>query len=334
MAEISWILIAVIVLSLAFDFVNGFHDAANAIATVVSTRTLSPRKAVTMAACLDFTGAFVFTGVAHTISSGLVTHEAMDNQALILAAIMGAICWNLLTWYWGLPASSSHALIGGLVGVAMARIGWKGVIWGGVVDRVILPGLISPLIGLVCGYLVMLGLYWLLRNAKPSVGNKFRIAQIFSSAFMAFSHGANDAQKVMGIITLALYTAHVQSTVEVHWLTKLVCAAAIASGTSCGGWRIVKTIGSKVVKLQPINGFAADTTSSCILITTAALGMPISTTHVITSVIMGVGAVKRLKAVRWSVGKSIIFAWTFTMPAAAVMSALAYYVMRLFVPGI
>lgn len=334
MEEVQWVLIAVVVIALAFDYVNGFHDAANAIATVVSTRTLTPRQAVFMAAILNFVGAFLFTGVAKTISSGLVTPNAMNNQALILAALIGAITWSVLTWIWGLPSSSSHALVGGLVGVALARVGMDGVMWSGVINHVVLPGLFSPVIGLVCGYGVMLGLYWLLRYAKPSIGHKFKYAQIFSAGLMAFAHGTNDAQKVMGIITLALVSAGVQASHEVLWPTKVACAMAIALGTSAGGWRIINTIGVKVVKLQPVNGFAAETTASAILLGTAAMGMPISTTHVITSAIMGVGAVKRLSAVRWTVANSIAWAWTFTIPASAIISATAYYIIRFFYPVI
>ena len=332
--EFHWLLVAVILVALAFDYVNGFHDAANAIATVVSTRALSPRAAVTLAAVLNFVGAFTFTGVAKTISQGLVAPDSVNDQGLILAALMGAITWNLLTWYWGLPSSSSHALVGGLVGVAMAKSGAQGVLWWGVAGHVVLPGLLSPVIGLVLGYVIMVGMYWALRNARPTVNAKFKRAQIFSASLMAFAHGTNDAQKVMGIITLALITAGVQQDHEVHPWVKFACATAIALGTSAGGWRIIKTIGGKVVKLQPVNAFAAETTASTVLLTTAALGMPISTTHVITAGIMGVGATKRLSAVRWGVAGSILWAWAFTIPASAVMAALAYHVLRLVDPGL
>lgn len=332
--EFHWVLLAVIVIALAFDYVNGFHDAANAIATVVSTRALSPRQAVLLAATLNFVGAFTFTNVAKTISSGLVHPDSVNDQALILAALLGAITWNLLTWYWGLPSSSSHALVGGLVGVAMAKMGMDGVLWWGVMSHVVLPGLLSPVIGLVLGYIIMVSMYWALRNARPTVNAKFKKCQMFSASLMAFAHGTNDAQKVMGIITMALITAGVQTDHEVHPWVKFACATAIALGTSAGGWRIIKTIGVKVVKLQPVNGFAAETTASSVLITTAALGMPISTTHVITAAIMGVGATKRLSAVRWGVAGSILWAWTFTIPASAAMSALCYYALRLLDPSL
>ncbi len=334
--EIQWLLLTVIVIALAFDYVNGFHDAANAIATVVSTRALSPRNAVLLAAFLNFVGAFTFTAVAHTISKGLVDFGpgSERDQSLILAALLGAIAWNLLTWYWGLPSSSSHALVGGLVGVALARRGLEGVIWKGVLGKVVIPGLVSPLIGLVLGYLVMLGMYWALRRARPTVNSKFKRCQMVSASLMAFAHGSNDAQKVMGIITMALFTAGVQTNHEVATWVKFACATAIALGTSGGGWRIIKTIGAKVVRLQPVNGFSAELTSATVLISAAWLGMPISTTHVITAAIMGVGAVKRVNAVRWGVASSILWAWTFTLPAAAAMSAACYYALRVLVPGL
>ena len=332
MLGISALLIAVIVIALAFDFVNGFHDAANAIATVVSTRALSPRKAIMMAVVLNFTGAFMFTGVAKTITSGLVKVDAggQEGEIFILIALLGAIAWNIITWYFGLPSSSSHALIGGMVGVALAKIGFSGVIWQGVVNKVVVPGLVSPTLGIVVGFTLMTGLYWLLRNARPSVNRKFQVAQIFSSGFLAFAQGTNDAQKVMGIITMALIAEGLVSPQDdIHWLVKTGCALAIAAGTSAGGWRIIRTMGSKVVRLQPVNGFVAEVTSAGVLISTSFLGMPVSTTHVVTGAIMGAGAAKRIKAVRWGVGKSIAMAWIFTMPAAAVMSAAIYYVMHI-----
>lgn len=329
-----WILVAVVILALAFDYVNGFHDAANAIATVVSTRALTPRQAVLLAAALNFAGAFMFEGVAKTIAKGLVDPEAVNHQSLILCALFGAIVWNLLTWWWGLPSSSSHALVGGLVGVALARAGMDGVLWEGVISHVVIPGLVSPLIGLVLGMAVMIALFWTLRKARPSINVHFKRLQVVSASLMAFAHGTNDAQKVMGIITLALVTAGLQEGYEVQPWVKFACATMIALGTSAGGWRIIKTIGVKVVKLQPVHGFAAETTASAVLMTTAAMGMPISTTHVITAAIMGVGATKRLSAVRWGVAGSILWAWAFTIPAAAIMAGLCYYVVRLMVAGI
>lgn len=331
--EIPWLLIAVIIIALAFDFVNGFHDAANAIATAVSTRALPTYAAVTMAVVLNFLGAFMFTGVAKTITSGLVhiNSSGQEGQVFILIALLGAIAWNIITWYYGLPSSSSHALIGGMVGVALAKIGIDGVIWSGVINRVVIPGLVSPALGLTIGFSLMLAIYWLLRKATPAVNRKFKICQIFSSSCLAFAQGTNDAQKVMGIITMALIAEGIrQPQDDIHWLVKTGCALAIAAGTSAGGWRIIKTMGSKVVRLQPANGFAAELTSASVLLSTAALGMPVSTTHVVTGAIMGAGAAKRISAVRWGVGKSIALAWIFTLPASACMSAIIYGILHLF----
>jgi len=337
--EPMWILVAVIILALAFDYVNGFHDAANAIATVVSTRALTPRQALLLAASLNFLGAFLFEGVAKTIAKGLVDPEAVNHQGLILCALLGAIAWNLLTWWWGMPSSSSHALVGGLVGVALARQGLAGVQWSGLVNSVLLPGLFSPILGLVLGFIVMVSMYWMLRRAKPTINTHFKRLQVLSASLMALAHGTNDAQKVMGIITLALVTAGYYTETAgggfaVPLWVKVACATMIALGTSAGGWRIIKTMGVKVVKLQPVHGFAAETTAAAVLMGTAALGMPISTTHVITAAIMGVGATKRLNAVRWGIAGTILFAWTFTIPAAAAMSALCYLALRSAVPGL
>ncbi|MBQ7568818.1 inorganic phosphate transporter [bacterium] len=332
MVEIHWLLIAVIVIALAFDFVNGFHDAANAIATAISTRALSTYTAVTLAVVLNFLGAFMFTGVAKTITSGLVRIDSSghEGQIFIMIALLGAILWNIITWYFGLPSSSSHALIGGMVGVALAKIGFDGVIWSGVINRVVIPGLISPALGLVIGFTLMVIVYWLLRKATPSVNRKFQIGQIFSCSFLAFAQGTNDAQKVMGIITMALIAEGLrQPEDDIHWLVKTGCALAIAAGTSAGGWRIIKTMGSKVVRLQPANGFVAEISSATVLLSTAALGMPVSTTHVVTGAIMGAGAAKRISAVRWGVGRSIAMAWIFTLPAAALMSAAIYFILHL-----
>ena len=342
MQETIWILAAVIMIALAFAYVHGFHDAATAIATVVSTRAMTPRNAVIMAAICNLIGAFLFTGVAKTVSEGIVPPEAVNRQSLILAALIGAIVWNLLTWLWGLPSSSSHALVGGLVGVGMARMGLDGVKWWGVLDHVVIPGIMSPILGLILGYLVMLSLYWLLRKAHPSVGHKFKIGQCITAGLMALAHGANDAQKVMGIITIALLAAasgglidpSIQPNHDVRWFTQLACAAAIALGTMAGGWRIIRTLGAKVARLQPVHGCAAEVTASAILMTTAYFGMPISTTHVITACIMGVGAVKRLNAVRWSIAYNIAGAWIMTLPAAAAIAAASYYVIRYLDPGL
>lgn len=330
---VTFLLVAVIAIALIFDYVNGMHDAANAIATAISTRAISPRNAVLMAGALNFVGAFLAEGVAKTMGSGLVAPEMVKDQRVILAALIGALLWNLITWWLGLPSSSSHAMVGGLVGAGLYAAGTAGVIWKGVVNKVVVPGLVSPLLGLTIGFFGMVAFLWIFRRSAPTKLNRiFRKLQIFSCGFLALTHGMNDAQKAMGIITLALITAGLQDPTEFHvpfWV-KFSCAAMIALGTSAGGWRIIKTLGGKMVKLQPINGFAVELTSSTILTTTAILGMPVSTTHVISSSIMGVGATKRLSAVRWGVAGNILIAWVFTLPAAAAMGALSLVVINLF----
>ncbi|MCE7870311.1 anion permease [bacterium CPR1] len=331
METIIWLLALVIIIALAFDYVNGFHDAANAIATVVSTRAMAPRAALILAAFANFAGAFMGGAVAYTIGKGLVDSDSIHHQEVILAALLGAIAWNLLTWYWGLPSSSSHALVGGLVGAVLF---WKGtafVQWAGVVKKVVVPGLVAPLLGIFVGFWIMVTLMWAFRNANPfRIQKRFKKLQMISATLMALSHGSNDAQKVMGIITMALITAKVQDEEPfyVAWWVKLSCATAIALGTSAGGWRIIKTMGGKVVKLQPINGFAAELTSGIILMTTAKLGFPVSTTHVITGAIMGVGASKRISAVRWGVAGNILTAWVLTIPAAALMGGVFMLIVK------
>lgn len=324
MHDLNILLIIVVAIALIFDYVNGMHDAANAIATSISTRAINPRNAVIMAGVMNFLGAFVSEGVAKTMGKGLVAPEMVKDQRIILAALLGALVWNLITWYFGLPSSSSHALVGGLVGAGLYNAGTQGVVWGGVVKKVVLPGLISPILGFVGGYLIMVGFMWMLRRAVPSKINKrFRKMQWISCGYLALTHGMNDAQKAMGIITLALVTGGVQDTFDVPVWVKLACASMIALGTTSGGWRIIKTLGGKMVKLQPVQGFAAEITSASILSSTALFGMPVSTTHVISSSIMGVGASKRFSAVRWGVAQNILIAWVLTVPAAAAVGALS-----------
>ncbi len=324
MLELTWILIVVIGVALIYDYVNGMQDAANAIATAVSTRALTPRTAVLLAAVFNFLGAFVSEGVAKTISKGLVAPFMVSNQKLILAALIGALIWNLITWYLGLPSSSSHALVGGLVGAALYASGAEGVIWSGVISKVVVPGLLSPLLGFLVGFLIMVALMWMFRRANPSnINRNFRRCQVVSCSYLALTHGMNDAQKIMGIITLALVTGGLQSTFDVPFWVKFACAAMIALGTASGGWRIIKTMGGKMTKLHPIHGFAAELTSASVLSVTALLGMPVSTTHVISSAIMGVGASRRFSAVRWGVAKNIFIAWVLTLPAAAIMGGLS-----------
>jgi inorganic phosphate transporter, PiT family len=328
---LNLMLIVVILIALTFDLINGFHDTANAIATSVSTRVLTPRMAIIMAACLNFVGALVSTGVAQTISHGLVYGEL--EQYVIISALLAAIVWDLITWYLGIPSSSSHALIGGLVGSSVVyAASLDKVIWSGVLEKVIIPLLTSPLIGFFIGYLIMSGLYRLLKKASPTFVNKwFSKLQIVSAAIMAFAHGSNDAQKSMGIITLSLVSAGMwDKTHGIPIWVKLACAIAMALGTSLGGRKIIKTIGLNMIKLQPVGGFAAETGSAIVILTMTALRAPVSTTHVITASIMGVGASKRFSAVRWSVVKNIITSWIVTIPATMLLGAGITYILKFF----
>ena len=330
MLHVTVILILAIGFAIIFDYINGFHDAANAIATVVSTRVLSPRNAIVMAAIFNFLGALYSTNVAKTVASGLVNpHES--TQPVILAAIIGAIVWNLITWYFGIPSSSSHALMGGIVGAAVARAGFKIVIWHGLTEKVIIPLFTSPLAGFFGGFLLMKLLYAIFANYTPAKVNKwFRRLQLISSLFMAFSHGSNDAQKSMGVITLALVSYGILRTPVIPLWVILVCAAAMALGTTAGGWRIIKTMGHRIVRLEPVHGFAAEVTSATVLLATAHFGMPVSTTHVISSSILGVGSAKRLSAVRWGIARQMVIAWLLTLPAAGGVAALTYIVFNAF----
>jgi PiT family inorganic phosphate transporter len=325
------LIVAVIVVALSFDYTNGFHDAANAIATSVSTRALTPRAALIMAALMNLLGAFLGTGVAQTVGSGIVElPEATASLVVVLAALLGAISWNLITWWLGLPSSSSHALIGGLIGATLASVGI--VKWAGVVEKVLIPMVVSPVVGFLVAYLLMTGILWAFRRANPGRVNRgFRIAQSFSAAAMALGHGLQDAQKTMGVMTLALVVGGYQSDFEVQWWVIVLAAAALAAGTYAGGWRIMRTLGRRIVHLDPPRGFAAETTAASVLYTTAfVFHAPISTTHTITSAVMGVGATKRLSAVRWGVAGNIVTAWVLTIPMAGLVAALCYWVLRLF----
>lgn len=323
-------LIIVVIAALGFDFINGFHDTANSIATSVSTRVLTPRLAILMAATLNFAGALMSSKVAKTISGGLVGETI--PQYVIIAAIIAAIIWDLITWYFGIPSSSSHALIGGLVGASVTYAYSFGIIiWKGVLDKVIIPLITSPIAGFLLGYLFMSILYILLRPFSQVFVNKwFSKLQIFSAAWMAFSHGKNDAQKSMGIITLALVSSGVVGKNEgIPIWVMLACAAAMALGTSVGGWKIIKTMGVNMIRLQPINGFAAETGAAVVIEIASSIGAPVSTTHVISSSIMGVGASKRLSAVRWTLARSIVAAWVLTIPATALIGAIITELIRL-----
>jgi PiT family inorganic phosphate transporter len=318
------LLIAIVVLGLVFDYTNGFHDTANAIATSVSTRALSPRVAVTMAAVLNLVGALIYTGVAKTVGEGIVNTDLV-TLPLVLSALVGAIVWNFATWHFGIPSSSSQALFGGLIGAMIAAAGVSGVLWSGVFDKIILPMIGSPLMGFVGAWLLMTGLIWLVRKRSQGPVNKwFRRLQPISAGFMAFSHGANDAQKTMGIITLALFASGKIDTFDVPLWVKVVCALAMAFGTYSGGWRIIHTLGTKVIKLDPIHGFAAETAAASVIQLATHFGVPVSTTHTITAAIMGVGSTQRLSAVRWGVAGNIMTAWVLTLPAAGLVAAGVY----------
>lgn len=323
-------LIAVLGVAFFFTYTNGFHDSANAIATSVSTRALTPRAALAMAAVMNLAGAFLGTGVAKTVSEGLIaTPTGRQGMGILFAALVGAITWNLVTWYFGLPSSSSHALFGGMVGAALA--GGTEVIWSGMVDKIIIPMFLSPIVGLVAGFLVMLAILWIFRKANPHRAKRnFRVAQTASAAAMALAHGLQDAQKTMGIVVMALTISGHQSGGDIPVWVKISCATALSLGTYAGGWRIMRTLGRKIIELDPPQGFAAETTAATIMyITSFVFKAPISTTHVITSAIMGVGATKRIRAVRWGVAKNIVMGWFITMPAAAAVAALMYWLVYL-----
>jgi len=314
----------VVVLALVFDFINGFHDTANAIATSISTRALSPRNAIIMAACLNFLGAISGTAVAKTIGKDIV-NPALVTQPVIITALLAAIVWNLLTWYYGIPSSSSHALIGGLIGAVLVSNGFTVLKIAGLLK--IITGLfLSPLFGLCIGFVIMNIFYSIFALMSPSkVNHYFRKLQMFSAALSAFSHGSNDAQKSMGIISMALFSAGYITDFHVPIWVMLACALAMGLGTSSGGWKIIRTMGGKIFKLEPINGFAADLSSSLVIYTASHFGAPVSTTHVVSSSIMGVGSAKRLSAVKWSLAQQIVMAWIITIPITACISGCLYY---------
>ncbi|GIW05041.1 MAG: anion permease [Thermomicrobiales bacterium] len=320
------LLIFVVVLGLVFDFINGFHDTANAIATSVATRVLTPGRAVMMAAVLNVVGALSGTAVAGTVGKGIVPPEAA-TQKLVIAALLSAIAWDLVTWWFGIPSSSSHALVFSIVGAGGAEVGWDAIQFGGV--RKVLEGLVfSPLFGFVGALLLLFGLLWIFARARPwLVGRLFGRLQLVSAAYMAFSHGSNDAQKTMGVITMALasYYGWTGEQWKVPLWVILAAALAMGSGTAIGGWRIVRTMGLNVVKLRPIDGFAAETAAATVIETASRLGIPVSTTHVISSAILGVGATKRLSAVRWGIAGRIVSAWVVTIPACVTLGWAAFF---------
>jgi PiT family inorganic phosphate transporter len=353
------LLLTVILVALVFEYINGFHDTANSIATVVSTKVLTPRQAVMLAACTNLFGAMLGTAVAKTISSGLIDSKLVAlSSGIIICALIGAIVWNLITWWFGLPSSSSHALIGGLCGSAVAASNgnWHVIIWSqpssqhwylgkGLVWKVIVPMVTSPMAGFILGFVVMGVLYFALRNARPLFVNRFfGFAQMCSAAGMGVMHGTNDAQKTMGIIALTLFaatkagrlencpgwlsflrTAQDPGTVGIALWIKVTCALVMAAGTAVGGWRIIKTLGHKMVKLHPINGFAAETSSATVIFVASFLGIPVSTTHNISAAIMGVGAARRINAIKWTVVERMVWAWILTIPVTAL---IAYFLVR------
>jgi PiT family inorganic phosphate transporter len=327
------LVIVVVAVALAFDYTNGFHDAANAIATSVSTRALTPRVALLLAAVMNFAGAFLGQKVASTVSDVITPPSGQHGLVVVIAGLLGAIAWNLTTWYFGLPSSSSHALIGGLVGAALAS--GSDVAWKAIKDKVVIPMLVSPVVGVIAAFLLMTAILWIFRNSHPNRVNRgFRAAQTLSAAAMALGHGLQDAQKTMGVIFLALLTTdHVDKGDGLPWWVIVLAAGAISLGTWSGGWRIMRTLGRRIIHLDPPRGFAAETTAASILYVSAYVyAAPISTTHTITSAVLGVGATQRLSAVRWGVARNIVGAWILTFPAAGLAAAAVYGVTHLFLP--
>ena len=324
MAELQFLIFTVIILALLFDFINGFHDTANAIATSVSTRALHPSTAILMAAGLNFLGAMISTGVAKTIGGDIVSSANIVDEKVIIAALIGAIIWNLATWYFGIPSSSSHALVGGLVGAVLISVGASGLNWNGI-GKIVAALILSPLVAIVTG-IVMMNLMFIFfgRFSPHAVNQNFKRMQILSAAAMSFSHGSNDAQKSMGIITLALFSGGFISEFEVPTFVKILCATAMAFGTAMGGWRIIKTVGGKIFKLEPISGFSADLNSATVVFSATLLHLPVSTTHVVSGSIMGVGTAKRVNAVHWGVAQDMVKAWVMTIPITAAIGAIAF----------
>lgn len=332
MSGLSLILIIIVLLALTFDFINGFHDTANAIATSVSTKALTPRVAIVMAATMNLVGALSFTGVAKTIGGKIADPLKLEHGIYIVAAaLVAAIAWNLITWYYGIPSSSSHALIGSLTGAVFAGAGFNAVNFGGFIS-VLGALLFSPLIAFAVGFIIMSLIRAALKHGNHAkLNRRFRHLQVLTAAFQAFSHGTNDAQKTMGIITFALVAGGFQSTLDVPYWVKIVCAVAMAFGTSVGGWKIIKTVGSRIIKLEPANGFAADLSSAMIIIMATLIKMPVSTTHVISSSIMGVGSAKHFNSVRWDTAEKMVITWVITLPVTALLAGLLYRAVALFV---
>ncbi len=320
-----------VVLALSFDFINGFHDTANAIATAVSTKALSPRRAILIASLMNFIGAIAFTGVAKTISKDIVNLDLIPSGAVvILAALVSAIAWNLITWYFGIPSSSSHALIGSIAGAAIAASGFSSINYKGFTS-IIKSLILSPILAFAVGYIVFTIFKYLFKNLNLAKTNRrFRRLQAVTAAIQSFAHGTNDAQKSMGIITMALVSNNLISQGHIPFWVQLSCATAMALGTSIGGWRIIKTVGTQIMKIKPVNGVAADLSSALIIFGASKFGLPVSTTHVISSSIMGVGTAYRVRAVKWNTGKRMIITWFITLPISAILAAAIYMVFNMF----
>src|SRR3954470_15930105 len=317
--------VLVVVIALGFDFTNGFHDTANAIATSVSTRAVTPRIAVLVASIANLAGAFVTTAVAKSVATGIINGNLATQQTL-LAALFGAIAWNLLTWWFGLPSSSSHALIGGLVGAALVQSGEQGVLWHGLAHDIVIPALIAPVLAFGAAFALLVVIYWVFRRLTRGVANRgFRLGQLVSGTFVAFTHGANDAQKTMGVIALALFANGNLDTFEIPTWVKFAAGFAIAAGTYVGGWRIMRTLGQRLYKMEPESGFAAQSVAGVVIWAATKAGYPLSTTHVISGGVLGAGATQRLSAVRWGVAGNIVVAWVLTIPAAAAIAAAFFW---------
>ncbi|UXR44911.1 inorganic phosphate transporter [Staphylococcus simulans] len=328
------ITVAIVIFSLVFDFINGFHDTANAVATAVSTRALTPKRAIFLAAIMNFIGALTFTGVAGTITKDIVDPFKLQNGlVVVLAAIFAAIFWNLLTWYFGIPSSSSHALIGSIAGAAVASQGSFSVLHFQGFTKIIIVLIVSPLIAFCVGFIMYSIVKVVFKNATLTKANRnFRIFQIFTASLQSFSHGTNDAQKSMGIITLALIVANLQdgNNVEPQLWVKVACAAAMGLGTAVGGWKIIKTVGGNIMKIRPANGAAADLSSALTIFVASSLHFPLSTTHVVSSSILGVGASNRIKGVKWNTAQRMIVTWVITLPISAFVAAMIYWIMNIF----
>jgi PiT family inorganic phosphate transporter len=319
------LLVITVVVALTFDFTNGFHDTANAVATSVSTRALSPRLAVLIAALANLAGAFATTAVAKTVGKGIID-SGLANEQTVLAAVLGAIVWNLLTWWRGLPSSSSHALIGGLVGAALVQSGEGGVEWHGVAHKVLIPAVWAPTIAFASAFVLLIAIYWTFQWMTPGLANRsFRLGQLATGTWVGFTHGANDAQKTMGVIALALYANGSIDHFYIPTWVKIAAGLAIAAGTYSGGWRIMRTLGQRVYQMEPPSGFAAQATAGAVIYASTKYGYPLSTTHVVSGAVMGAGATKRLSAVRWGVAGNIVVAWVLTLPAAALVAAGCYF---------